>query len=224
MSRTPTGFPQYPRVRRSSKDGGKKKARRRGKTPPTGLEKCWLPECNSMRTRPGWVEPEVYFRIVHLAQVAHSCAPLAAYREQTVEIALGPKVAFVNGNIGALSRRAPLNQVLSAVQAGRGDPKPPREPKTPRVVELLRKANEWKALLESGKVASQAEIARQEGITRTRVTQVMGMLRLAPEIQEYILSMPDAVHRPPVTERMLRPIKTNNNHHDPLRKIRNSLL
>jgi len=60
-----------------------------------------------MRTRPGWVEPEVYFRVVHLTQDGHGCAPVATYREQTVEIALGPKGAFENGNIGALVRRVP---------------------------------------------------------------------------------------------------------------------
>jgi hypothetical protein len=49
----------------------------------------------------------------------------------------------------------------------------------------------------------------------------MGMLRLAPEIQEHILSMPDAVRRPPITERMLRPIKANNDYHDQLREFRN---
>lgn len=57
-----------------------------------------------------------------------------------------------------------------------GNPKPPKEPRTPRVVELLRKAIEWQALLVSGKIANQVDIARQEGITRARVTQVMGML------------------------------------------------
>jgi len=64
------------------------------------------------------------------------------------------------------------------------------------VVDLLRKAIEWQALLESGKIANQTDIARREGITRARVTQVMGMLRLAPEIQEHVLSMPDAASRP----------------------------
>jgi len=43
-----------------------------------------------MRTRPGRVEPEIYFRIVHFAQVGQYGAPVAAYNEQTVEIALGP--------------------------------------------------------------------------------------------------------------------------------------
>jgi hypothetical protein len=74
------------------------------------------------------------------------------------------------------------------------------------VVELLRKAIEWQALLESGEVSNQAEIARQEGITRARVTQVMGLLRLAPEIQQHILSMPAMARRPAITERALRSI------------------
>jgi hypothetical protein len=71
-------------------------------------------------------DPEVWFRIVHLAQVGHLGAPMAAYREQTVEIALGPKGAFENGNIGALRRRAPPDLVLSAALLGRCNPKPPR--------------------------------------------------------------------------------------------------
>ncbi len=138
------------------------------------MEKFWLPNGKCIRSRPGWVEPEIWFRVVHIAQNGPNSAPVAAYREQTVEIALGPKGAFENGNIGALRLRAPPSRVISVAPQG-GNPKPPREPKTPRVVELLRKANEWKALLESGKIASQAEISLREGITRARVTQIMGM-------------------------------------------------
>jgi hypothetical protein len=50
--------------------------------------------------------------------------------------------------------------------------------------------------LEFGRIANQAEIACMEGVTRARVTQVMGLLRLAPEIREHILSLPDDAHRP----------------------------
>ena len=149
---------------------------------------------------------------------------MAAYREQMVEIALGPKGAFESGNIGALKRRLLSDKVVSAVPLSRGNPKPPQEPKTPRVVELLRKANEWKALLESGKVASQAEIALREGITRARVTQVMGMLRLAPEIHEQILSIPDGVSRPPISERILRPIEIMPDYRDQLREFHKLLV
>jgi len=34
----------------------------------------------------------------------------------------------------------------------------------------------------------------------------MGLLRLAPEIQQHIPSMPDMARRPAITERALRPI------------------
>lgn len=44
------------------------------------------------------MEPEIWFRIVHLAQDAQGGAPVAPYREQTVEIALGSKGAFENGS------------------------------------------------------------------------------------------------------------------------------
>jgi len=170
----------------------------------------------STNGRASLAEPEVWFRIVHITLDGQDGAPVAAYREHTVEIALGPKGAFENGNIGRLTRRVPADQVISAIPPRRGMPKPPKEPKTPRVVELLRKALEWQALLASGEASNQAAIARREGITRARVTQVMGLLRLAPEIQQHILSLPDMVHRPAVTERALRPIAQNP---DPRRQI-----
>lgn len=150
-------------------------------------------------------DPGVWFRVVHLAQVGHPGAPVAAYREQTVEIALGPKGAFVNGNIEALTRRVPTDQIVKALSRRRAKPKLPKEPKTPRVVELLRKAIEWRRQLDTGEVHNQADIARREGITRARVSQVMGLLRLAPEHRARILAMPITARRPAITERILRP-------------------
>jgi hypothetical protein len=99
---------------------------------------------------------------------------VAAYREQTVEIALGPKGAFENGNIGILTRRVPAEHVISALPPKDRNRKPPKTPRAPRVVELLRKALEWQALLESGQVHNQAEIARREGITRVYRTRSLG--------------------------------------------------
>jgi hypothetical protein len=95
----------------------------------------WLPICNSIRSRPGCVEPEAYFRIVHLTQDGHPGAPVAG--EQTVEIALGPKGAFENGNIGALRLRAPPSRVVSL--ASSSNPNRQESPRL-RVAELLRKA------------------------------------------------------------------------------------
>ncbi len=156
--------------------------------------------------RPSVAEPEVYFRIVHVSLQGQKGGPVAAYREQTVEIALGPKGAFENGNIGTLTRRVRSDRIVSAVPPPRGKPKPPKEPRTPRVAELMRKAIEWRGLLDASEAPNQADIARREGLTRARVTQVLGLLRLAAEIQEHILSMPEMVGRPVVSERALRPI------------------
>jgi len=74
------------------------------------------------------------------------------------------------------------------------------------VVETLRKALAWRQELDSGAVATQADIARREGISRARVTQVLMLLRLAPEIQERILNMSKSINPPRISERGLRPV------------------
>ena len=76
----------------------------------------------------------------------------------------------------------------------------------PVPAELLRKAIEWRALLTAGEVATQVTIARREGITRARVTHILGLLRLAPAIQHHILSMPRTVGCPTFSDRVLRAI------------------
>ena len=98
--------------------------------------------CRSTNRRFSAAEPEVWFRIVHITLDSQN-GPVAAYREQTVEIALGPKGAFENGNVGTLTRRVPADRVVSAVLPRRDTPKPPKDHRTPRVLELLRQAIEW---------------------------------------------------------------------------------
>lgn len=146
----------------------------------------------------------MWFRIVHIT--LEDTAGSVAYREQTVEIALGPHGAFENGNIGILTRRVPGSQVVSAIPPPRGKPKPPKVPRTLSVVDFLRKALEWQALLESGEAESQGDIAQRKGISRPRVNQIMCLVRLAHEIQQHILAMPETIHRPAISERALRSI------------------
>ncbi len=100
----------------------------------------------------------------------------------------------------------PADRVVSVVPPRRGKPEPPKMPRPPRVAELLRKAQEWQGLVASGEAKTQADTARREGISRARVTRVMGMLRLAPEIQQHVLSMPETIRRPAISEHALRPI------------------
>jgi len=151
--------------------------------------------------------PEVLFRIIHVS--ADHVKGSVELREQTLEVALGPKGPFENGNIGVLTRQVPAGRVVCAVPKRRRKPKPSKplkRPKVPPVVRTLLKAREWRRQLDAGEVASQAAIARREGITRARVTQIMALLRLAPDIQESILSLPSGPNPPTISELTLRPI------------------
>lgn len=58
-------------------------------------------------------------------------------------------------------------------------------------------------LVREGKMPDFAELARLGGVTRARMTQIMQLLDLAPDIQEQILFLP-AVKR--LNERNLRSI------------------
>ena len=57
----------------------------------------------------------------------------------------------------------------------------------PRVARLLALAHKFQGMLDSGEVASMAELARLGRVSRARITQVMDLLMLAPEIQEEVL-------------------------------------
>jgi len=82
-------------------------------------------------------------------------------------------------------------------------PKPtPAAPTTPsRAAQMLALAHHVERLIEAGDVQSVATIARTLGLTRARLTQVMQLLLLAPEIQEQILL--GQIH---CGERRLRPV------------------
>ena len=67
-------------------------------------------------------------------------------------------------------------------------------------------AREWEKMLQSGEYASQTALARKLGVSRVRVTQVLNLLRLAPEVLEKIAGLGDPLASPIVTERKLRPL------------------
>lgn len=68
-----------------------------------------------------------------------------------------------------------------------GAASPPTPDRIPRVARVLALAHHWQGLLRSGAVRNQADLARLVGVTRARVTQVMALLNLAPDIQESLL-------------------------------------
>ena len=86
-------------------------------------------------------------------------------------------------------------------------PKPEPEPKgrVPRVARTLALAHQIDRKIRAGELRDLAHAAEVLGLTRARMTQIMNLLLLAPEIQEEILDLPPVLEgRDPVTERQLR--------------------
>ena len=70
--------------------------------------------------------------------------------------------------------------------------RPPEAPRgrLPRITRLMAMAIHFEGLIQSGAVTKYAELARLGNVTRARVTQIMNLLLLAPEIQEELLFLP----------------------------------
>ena len=81
------------------------------------------------------------------------------------------------------------------------------EGRIPRVAKLMALAIKFDQMIRDGVVADQAELARLGHVSRARMTQIMNLLNLAPDIQEAILFLPRvATGEAPVEERQLRPM------------------
>lgn len=88
---------------------------------------------------------------------------------------------------------------------------PPPEPapkgRIPRVSRLMALAIRFDKLLREGVVPNQSELARLVHVTQPRMTQILNLLHLAPDIQEQVLFLqPVTSGRDPVHERALRPL------------------
>jgi hypothetical protein len=73
-----------------------------------------------------------------------------------------------------------------------GEAAPTVPGRVPRVSRLMALAIRFDQLIRAGVVADQAELARLGHVTRARLTQIMNLLCLAPDIQEAILFLPRA--------------------------------
>lgn len=75
----------------------------------------------------------------------------------------------------------------------------------PRITRLMALAIKFEGYVRDGVVKDYAELARLGHVTRARVTQIMDLNLLAPDIQEAILDLPRTVEgRDEVTLRQLR--------------------
>jgi hypothetical protein len=108
----------------------------------------------------------------------------------------------------------PLVEVypLSWLRRGRGASKePPGETgetrRISRVAHLMALAWRFEKLVQSGEVKDYAHLARLGRVTRARISQIINLLQLAPDLQERLLFMTGPAHgRDPVHLTRLQPI------------------
>jgi hypothetical protein len=79
-------------------------------------------------------------------------------------------------------------------------------------------AQDWQQALANKSHVSPATLARQLGVSRARVTQVLRLLRLTPKVRKTIAALGDPLPVPIVTERRLRPM-INLPAHEQLQEI-----
>ena len=60
----------------------------------------------------------------------------------------------------------------------------------PRISKLVALASRMQSMIESGQVESFQQLAELGRISQPRMTQIMGLLHLAPDIQEELLHLP----------------------------------
>lgn len=87
------------------------------------------------------------------------------------------------------------------------DPAPPKaEPvrRPAKVARMLALAHHLQGAVDQGVVADRAAVARKLGLTRARVTQLLDLLLLAPDLQLAVLALEAVDGAEPMSERALR--------------------
>jgi hypothetical protein len=76
----------------------------------------------------------------------------------------------------------------------------------PRAVQVLALALQFQEMINSGEVRDYADLARLGCVSRERISQIMVLVWLAPDIQQEVLRLPPSSGRAPFSEGALRRI------------------
>jgi hypothetical protein len=76
------------------------------------------------------------------------------------------------------------------MEAGAAPPAPASPGRVPRVARLLALTHRLEGLVRSRAVKDYAALARLGQVTRARISQIMSLLHLAPDLQEAVLFLP----------------------------------
>lgn len=82
-----------------------------------------------------------------------------------------------------------------------------RADRVPRISRLMALAIKMENLIQAGGIPDYSALAQLGHVSRARITQIMNLLLLAPEIQEQILFWPPTTHgREPIRLAQLQPM------------------
>lgn len=87
-------------------------------------------------------------------------------------------------------------------------PQPVRRPA--RIALMLALAHKIQRAIDRGVVRDRAEVANRLGLTRARVTQLLDLALLAPDLQEQLLFLDTVDGKEPLAERQLRRVTREN--------------
>ena len=105
-------------------------------------------------------------------------------------------------NVWSETQRKGQRDITSEKQAV-----PLPEGRIPRIARLLALAHHLERLVVKGAVKDYAQLARLGNVSRARITQIMNLLLLAPDIQEAILFLPKTTQgHDPIKLKHLQPI------------------
>ena len=77
----------------------------------------------------------------------------------------------------------------------------------PRISRLVAVAVRLERMLQTGEVSDLTELARLSHVTQPRMSQILVLAQLAPDIQEELLFLPRVTKgKPAIHEKMLRPV------------------
>ena len=81
--------------------------------------------------------------------------------------------------------------------------------RVPRIAKLVALASRMQSMIESGEVESFQQLAELGRISQPRMTQIMSLLNLSPDIQEELLYLREVIQgKATIHERLLRPLTT----------------
>ncbi|MBC8434038.1 MAG: hypothetical protein H8D96_19180 [Desulfobacterales bacterium] len=72
---------------------------------------------------------------------------------------------------------------------------------------IIHKAIKWETMLDDGAVESLSQIAKKEGLTRARITQIMNLLKLPSDLREFLVGLNDPKEIRKYSERKIRKVQ-----------------